>query len=409
MNNRRNILKGAVLGLASGLAAPVFIRDLHAADTIKVAGIHDASGGLEFYGKQQIAALDLAVKEVNAAGGLLGKQIALSAYDAQSSTQLYTQFATEAAAGGEVSVVVGAMSSSSREAIRPILRRYKTLFMYNTYNEGGVCDRNYFNTGSTPGQSMVRLIPYVMKKWNAKTAYILAADYNFGQIMGKWFTKYVGDGGGSIVGADYFPLDVNDFGATIQKIQAAKPDMVLLCLVGGNHMAFYRQWAAAGMHGRIPLASGDLDHEIQVLSPAESDGIHVAYAYLDGLDNPQNKAFKEKMKSQYGVSLVTEMGAQTYTGFNLWAGAVRKAGSVDRMKVIEALEDNATFTGPAGKTTIDPRTHQSISDIYIGESKGGTFVELASFPQQKPIDTAGVCDLAKFPLETKQFVIDVKG
>jgi urea transport system substrate-binding protein len=407
MNSRRTVLKAAIAGVAAGLS-PTFIRDLRAEEVIKVAGIHDASGGLEFYGKQQIAALDLAVKEQNAAGGLLGKRIELTAYDAQSSTQLYTQFATEASAGGDVSVVVGGLSSSAREAIRPILRRYKTLYMYNTYNEGGVCDRNYFNTGSTPGQTIYRLIPYVMSKWNAKSAYILAADYNFGQIMGKWFTKYVRDGGGSIVGAEYFPLDVTDFGATIQKIQAAKPDMVLLCLVGGNHMAFYRQWAASGMHGRIPLASGDLDHEIQVLSPAEGDGIHVAYSYLDGLANPQNKAFKEKMNSQYGVSLITEMGAQTYTGFNLWAGAVKKAGSVDRMKVIAALEDNASFVGPAGKTTIDPKTHQAISDIYIGESKGGRFVELASFPQQMPTDTAEVCDLKKFPEETKQFVIDVK-
>lgn len=408
MTSRRNILKGVAAGAAVGLS-PAFIRQLHAEETIKVAGIHDASGGLEFYGKQQIAALDLAVKEVNQAGGLLGKRIELKAFDAQSSTQIYTQFATEAAASGDVSVVVGGMSSASREAIRPVLRRYKTLFMYNTYNEGGVCDRNYFNTGSTPGQSMSRLIPYVMDKWKAKTAYILAADYNFGQIMGKWFTKYVGDGGGSIVGAEYFPLHVNDFGATIQKIQAAKPDMILLCLVGGNHIAFYRQWAAAGMHGRIPMASGDLDHEIQVLSPGECDGIHVAYAYLDGLMSPENIAFKKKMNNDYGISLVTEMGAQTYTGFNLWAGAVKKANSVDRMKVIEALEDNATFVGPAGRTTVDPKTHSSISDICIGEAKNGRFIELASFPQQNPSDTAAVCDLQRNPSETKQFVIDVKG
>jgi urea transport system substrate-binding protein len=407
MNTRRALLKSAAAGLAV-VANPAFIRSPRADDTIKVAGIHDGSGGFDFYGKQQIAALDLAVKEANATGGLLGKRIELIPYDAASNMQLYTQYATQAATNDKAAVVIGGMSSSSREAIRPILRRYKTLYIYNTYNEGGVCDRNFFNTGSTPGQSMNRLIPYVMSKWNAKTAYILAADYTFGQIMGKWFTKYVQSGGGSVVGAEYFPIDVNEFGPTIQKIQAAKPDMLLLCLVGSNHIAFYRQWAAAGMHGKIPMASGDLDHEIQILSPAECDGIHVAYSYLDGLDNPQNKAFKKTMNDQYGISLITEMGAQTYTGFNLWASAVRNAKSIDRMEVIKALENNLSYVGPAGKTTIDPKTHQSISDIYVGEARNGQYVELAHYLQQPPIDTAAVCDLVKNPQETKQFVVEVK-
>ena len=98
----------------------------------------------------------------------------------------------------------------------------------------------------------------------------------------------------------------------------------------------------------------------------------------------------------------------TYHGFNLWAAAVKKAGTVDRMKVIEALEGNMSFTGPGGKTTIDPATHHAVLDVYLAEAQNRQFKVLESFSQQKPADTAAVCDLKKNPNENQQYVIDVK-
>ena len=94
-------------------------------------------------------------------------------------------------------MVHGGITSASREAIRPILHRFNTLYFYNTQYEGGVCDRNIFCTGSTPAQNVQKLIPYVMKKWGKKL-YIVAADYNYGQITSKWITKYAREGGGEV-------------------------------------------------------------------------------------------------------------------------------------------------------------------------------------------------------------------
>src|ERR1700760_1791046 len=159
--NRRNALRTTVLTAVGALAAPAIMR--HAAlgaDPIKLVGIHDASGGLDIYGKPMIACLGFAVDEVNAGGGLLGRKIQLINYDPQSNIQLYTQYATEAATKEKVAVVQGGITSASREAIRPLLRRFKTLFFYNTLYEGGVCDRNIFCTGSTPAQTVEKLVPY---------------------------------------------------------------------------------------------------------------------------------------------------------------------------------------------------------------------------------------------------------
>ncbi len=232
--DRRGVLKAGVAAAGATLAAPLVMR--HAAlgaDPIKLVGIHDASGGLDIYGQPMVACLEFAVDEANAAGGLLGRELQLINYDPQSNIQLYTQFATEAATKDKAAVVLGGITSASREAIRPILRRFNTLYFYNTQYEGGVCDRNCFCTGSTPAQNVQKLVPYVQKNWGKKI-YIVAADYNYGQITAKWITKYTREGGGEVLAADFFPLDVTEFGPAISKIQAAKPDAVISALVGGD-------------------------------------------------------------------------------------------------------------------------------------------------------------------------------
>ena len=168
-----------------------------AEDPINVASIHDLSGGLDIYGKPMVDALTLAVEEANAAGGLLGRQIKLINYDTQSNMQLYTQFAQQAALKDKVAVVHGGITSASREVIRPVLDRFKTLYFYNTQYEGGVCDRNQFDTGVTPAQTVEKLVPYAMKKWGKKV-YVVAADYNYGQITSQWVKKYVTENGGEV-------------------------------------------------------------------------------------------------------------------------------------------------------------------------------------------------------------------
>ncbi|MEV8895792.1 transporter substrate-binding protein, partial [Klebsiella pneumoniae] len=90
----------------------------------------------------------------------------------------------QAALKDKVAVVMGGILSASREAIRPTLKRFNTLYFYNTQYEGGVCDRNIFCTGVAPSQSVEALIPYAMSRWGKKV-YILAADYNYGQIISK--------------------------------------------------------------------------------------------------------------------------------------------------------------------------------------------------------------------------------
>jgi len=398
-------VSGAAL---AGTVAPMFPLAALAADEILIGSILDLSGGLDIYGKPMADCMTLAIEEQNAAGGLLGKQLKLVTYDPQSNMQLYTQFAQQAALKDKVAVVMGGITSASREVIRPVLDRYKTVYFYNTQYEGGVCDRNTFCTGVTPAQTVAKLVPYAMKKWGKKV-YVVAADYNYGQITSQWVKKFVEENGGSVASIDFFPLDVTNFGPTISKIEAAKPDMIVSALVGGAHISFYRQWAAAGLTKKIPLASTTFagGNEHIVLSPAECDGFLVSYNYFQNLDTPENKAFKERFYKRFGRDYpnITELAMGTYQGFKLWAAGVKKAGSLDRMKVIDALESGISIDGPSGKVTLDAETHHCVLNVSIAEVKNKQLNIVETFKQQKPSDTSAVCNLKKNPNDNQQYVI----
>lgn len=405
--DRRSFLQGSATALA-GTALPLFPRAAMAADEIVVGSIIDMSGGLDIYGKPMADCMTLAVEEQNAAGGLLGRKIRLVTYDPQSNMQLYAQFAQQSALRDKSTVVMGGITSASREVIRPVLTRNRTLYFYNTQYEGGVCDRNTFCTGVTPGQTVAKLIPYAMKKWGKKV-YVVAADYNYGQITSQWVKKFVQDNGGSVAAIDFFPLDVTNFGPTISKIEAAKPDMIVSALVGGAHISFYRQWAAAGLTKKIPLASTTFagGNEHIVLSPAETDGFLVSYNYFQNLDTPQNKAFKERFYKRFGSDYpnITELAMGTYQGFKLWAEAVKKAGSIDREKMITALESGISIDAPSGKVTIDAPTHHCVLNVSIAEVRNKQLNIVETFQQQPPVDTSAVCNLQKNPKDNQQYVI----
>ena len=397
--NRRNFLKGAS-ATAAVLTAPAFIGQAQAADALKMAVILDQSGGLDIYGRPMVDASHLAVEEINAAGGLLGKQVDLTVYDPQSTIQFYTQYATKAATSDRVDVVHAGITSASRESIRPLLSRYKTLYFYNTLYEGGVCDTNNYCTGSTPGQTVEKLVPYTMNKWGKKV-YIIAADYNYGHITADWVQKYVRDNGGDPVETEFFPLDVTNFGPTIKKIQAAKPDMVMSALVGGAHVSFYRQYAAAGMSKSVPIASTTfgVGNEHLMISAEEGDGMIVAYSYFQEIESAANKAFVKRFQDRFGADApyLNELAARQYEGINLWAEAVKTAGTADRMKVIEALDSPTSINGPSGKVTIDPQTHHAVQNVYLAELKDQKFNIIQTYEQQQPTDTQLVCDLIATP------------
>ena len=409
--SRRSILKGAAAVGAAG-SLPMIPFAAQAADEIIVGGLHDLSGFIDFAGIPMNQIMLMAIEEINAKGGLLGKKVKGVVYDPQTNMSLYSQYATQLALKDKAAVVMGGITSASRETIRPILHRYKTLYFYNTLYEGGVCDRNEISLGTTPAQTVEKLVPYTMGLWGKKV-YTIAADYNYGQITAAWVKRYVEQNGGEVVSTDFFPLDVTNFGPTISKIQSAKPDMVMSVLVGTGHLGFYNQWAAAGMKNEIPIASttfGAAGAELEILKPEVANGIITCYGYYPSIDSPANKAWVAQVNKRYPekTPLLSELSAFTWEGMMIWADAVRTAGSLDRMKLIEVMESGKTYDMPSGQCAIDPLTHHAIRDVYIADLKDKTYIIKKKFSQVQPADTQMVCNLKETPNANKHYEISLE-
>ncbi|MBX6321997.1 MAG: transporter substrate-binding protein, partial [Rhodospirillaceae bacterium] len=399
--NRRDILKG--LGAAAaGLALPAILtRRAGAADEIPVGSLLDASGPINIYGLPMIDSTRFAVEDINAAGGVLGRPLKLVEFDTQSNNQLYTQYASQLILESEAAVIMGGITSASREAVRPVVDKNEQLYFYNEQYEGGVCDKFVFCTGVTPAQQLGTLVPWAVQE-HGKTFYTLAADYNYGHISADWVKVFLKQAGGSLAGEEFIPLDVVDFSSVIQRVERAKPDVVMSLLVGGNHIAFYRQFAAAGLNRKIPTVSATfgLGNEQVVLQPEEAAGLVVVYPYFQELDTPANKAWVERWHKRFGAdyTYITDSACTVWNGWHLWAMAANKAGSLDRAKVTEALESGLTFDSPEGTIKLDPQSHHVVHTVHLAKvnDKHG-FDILKSFPDLEPTDTKQVCDLIKDP------------
>jgi branched-chain amino acid transport system substrate-binding protein len=374
-----------------------------------VGSILDLTGLASVVGQADYNVQKLAIKQWNAHGGLLGKKVALKFYDSGQDQAKYVQFATELATRDHPDVAMGGIGSAAREAIRPVFDKNNILYFYNELYEGGVCDKDLFATGTVPSQNLAPLVPWLIKKYGPKV-YIVAADYNYGQIASAWAKRYIDTAGGKLLGEEFVPLQSSDFGSIIDKIQREKPNVVLSFLVGNNHVAFYRAYAAAGLNNSIPIGSTafGLSGEQQILTAEESKNVFVSYGYFPQIQSPANRSFLHLYENAYGAkatSTISDSSVAMWNGMQLWAKAVEKAGTTDRAAVTKVLEaGGVSFDGPGGSVTIDPGSHHAVQSVSIAQTDGKSgFKVIETTPAVKPAFEMEKCNLLKNPTTNEQF------
>jgi urea transport system substrate-binding protein len=391
---------------ASVLLSSFFlVRTAGAADTIKIGLLEDTSGGFAAAGIPKVQAVQLAVAEINAKGGVLGKHLELVNYDTQSDNTRYQEMARRLIGQDKVDVVFGGYTSASREAIRPIIDRAKMLYFYNMEYEGGVCDSNAFITGPVPEMQFSTALPWLLHKFGPRV-YFIGADYNFGQISFEWVKKIVGENGGTIVGSEFIPLDVTQYGQTIQNIQNAKPDFVVTIMVGGNQASFYQQQSSAGLNkpmiSSIAIAAS---HEHKTFAAPTMEGMFVPANFVDELDIASAKEFLSRFHARFSdAPYVGQIAVDSYNAVYLYAAAVEKARTTDKPAVRGALESGICMDGPGGEVCIDPKSHHTSMSIYLAEvKKDHSIVVDQTWKGVRPSWLAEIgCDLTKNP-DTSQY------
>jgi branched-chain amino acid transport system substrate-binding protein len=356
------VIASAALGMGDA-AAPA-----KAADTIKLCIVESISGDFAIYGVPKLEGYKLAVKEINEAGGVLGKQIELIHYDGQSVIQRFQELGEKCILDDEAPFVMGGTTASEREALRAVAVKNKTLYWHNNMGEGGIADHYSFFSGSIPEQLYLPSMKYMFETFGKKV-YGLFADYGYGQVSSIWFKAAAGLYGGEIVGLEYIPLGNSDFATTIANIQKAKPDWIAPIVVGGAQFNFYPQAQSAGL--KLPMLTAvnvQLSYDHRRYPPPVMANAYVPFTFVEELKDtvPSAKSFVEKIREQNpSLEYVNEMARDAYVAVHLTAEAIERAGSTDTEEMISALQSGLSFDAPEGRVFLDPATHHLTMHMRI--------------------------------------------
>jgi len=349
-------------------------------DTIKVGILHSLSGTMAISEVSVKDAEMMAINEINAAGGVLGKQIEAVVEDGASDWPTFAEKAKKLLQQDKVATVFGGWTSSSRKAMLPVFEELNGLLWYPVQYEGLESSPNIFYTGATTNQQIVPAVEWLLEN-RGTSFFLLGSDYVFPRTANKIIKAQLEASGGEVVAEEYTPLGHTDYSTVISKIQEAKPDIVFNTLNGDSNVAFFKQLKDAGISASdlTTLSVSVAEEEIRGIGTDVLAGHLAAWNYYQTTDTPENTKFVEAYKAAYGADRVTADPIEAgYIAVYLWAAAVEKAGSTDVDKVREAAA-GLEFNAPEGKVTIDGETQHIYKKVLIGEVQpDGMFKQLFS-------------------------------
>ncbi len=356
---------GRFLSLAGLLATTPAIA---AGPPVKVGVLQSLTGTMAISEVTVKNAELLAIAEINAKGGVLGRQIQAVVEDGASDPATFAQKAGKLIQQGGVVTVFGGWTSASRKAMLPVFQRNASLLWYPVQFEGNECSPNIIYTGAQPNQQIVPALTWATAKGH-KSYFLIGSDYVFPRTANLILKKRIAAGKMTVAGEDYVPLGGTDFSAVIAKLRAAKPDIVFSTLNGDSNVAFFKQMAAAGLtSAKLPVMSFSIaEQEAQAMGPALVNGTYAVWNYFQSLQTPENKAFVAAYKAKFGAkAAITDPMVHGYVNVWLWKAAVEKAGSFDPAKVRKAAVTLAAIPSPMGPVKLAPN-QSLVQRAYVGQ------------------------------------------
>ena len=392
---RRRILQGMaalpLIGLPRlGFGAPlptakINTTNLAVTDTeVTVGQLHSATGTMAISETGSIQAEQLAIDQINAMGGVLGRKIKVIKEDGASDWPTFAEKARKLLVSDHVAAVFGCWTSASRKAVLPVFEKENGMLYYPTFYEGLEQSKNVIYTGQEATQQIIWGLDWAKKEKKAKTFFLVGSDYIWPRTSMKIARKHIENfQKGSIVGEEYYPLGHTNFNSLINKIKLKKPDCVYCAVVGGSNVAFYKQLKAAGINAKkqFLLTISVTEDEVLGIGGENVEGFYSSMKYFQSLNNPNNIAFVKAFKAKYGANAVIgDVTQAAYLGPWLWKATVEKAGSFDVDKIAAASAGIELKTAPEGYVKIHPN-HHLWSKARIGQAQlNGQFKVVAESP-----------------------------
>lgn len=393
--SRRSVLKGmavggVALGATGSLGALLSACGGGNSGPIKVGVLTDVTGAFGVVGKSNVETAQFTVDEINAAGGILGRQLTVVVGDSASDTTVAATVARQLVEKDKVDFVIGTVTSAAREAVKGIIcTTGKTLMVIPTSYEGGDCTENMWVVGAVPNQQVDPMVAYAIEK-GAKTFYCCGADYSYPRNMIKQFRAQVEASGGTVVGEDYYALTDTDASPLVSKALAANADAIFDVTILPLSVQFLKGVVGGGFKGihMSPL----YDEGVNSLFGAEVQGvISVQDFFGSGDHDATTKSLMDAYKKKYpeGIFASSFNSPAWYRGIHMYKAAVEKAGSTELAKVNAAFDSIAFDTGFGGKAAMKAGTRHCTLPMFMGEMQADASVKILE--DLGTVDPTGQC------------------
>ena len=351
-----------------------------AGEAVKVGILHSLSGTMAISETSLKDVVLMAAEEINATGGVLGKQIAPVVVDPASDWDLFAEKARHLITEEEVAVTFGCWTSVSRKSVLPVFEQYNQLLFYPVQYEGEEQSLNVFYTAATPNQQLVPAAEYMMRE-GAKKFYLLGTDYVFPRTANKVLKAFLKSKGvpDENVIEEYTPFHHQDYQTivgNIKKFAAGGDACVLSTINGDSNVPFYKEFANQGLtSGDCPIMAFSVaEDELRAMDVPPLVGHLACWNYYQSIDSPSNREFVTNFKKfcaknnlPGGMSRVTDDPIEAaYFGVYVWKAAVEKAQSFDVDKVRQAVY-GLEFDAPGGRKQMDVANQHTLKPVYVGE------------------------------------------
>jgi len=337
-----------------------------AADAIKIGVPVGLSGANSVVAPGVVQSAQLAVDEINAAGGVLGRQLELEIADDGSGAVGAQKAFDSLVFQKKVDVIISMETSAARNAGLPIVNKGKVPYIYTSFYEGHSCSPWLFVDAWVPEQQVPPVVDYFMHFKKAQSFFLIGSDYSFGRGMLSFTRKYIESNGGKVVGEEYLPMDGTDWTAVLSKLRASKADALITSTAGGApNVSLTKQLRATGLN--LPYGNLAVDEGTAKSMGADGQGIYISASYVTGIDSPQNKQYLADIEKKFGADLKTpnDLSVPEYEAIYLYKAALEKAGSTQSDKVQQALAQ-VSYQGPRGHVEMSKQHHAPLN-MYLGQ------------------------------------------
>ncbi len=379
--NRRNVLETAfIAGVTAGFAKPLRAQS----GTIRVGAVLPFSGGLELFGEQAKLGIDLAVAEINDAGGVLGQQLEVTYEDNQTDPKRSVELTQKLVRGDDVLAIIGPITSNARDAMTPQIERLGRPLLYATNYEGGACGPNIFCFNTVPNQELQRLIPYLMANKGTKF-YMFGADYVWPQKMFGFAQRQIADLGGSVVGQEFTPWGVKEFTPVIRRIADSGADVMLFALPGADGITFIRQAEDLRLLQQLTVGFlGFSEAYLGAFGEGKAQDMYVAVPLVASSDNPAVQDFVARVRtSAGGGATVSHYVLTHYNAIRALAQGLEKSGEVSPEAAASGMA-GLKIESPTGPVSIGEGDHHVTLSMFLARTEGDGLVTVEDIGEIAP-------------------------